>query len=1733
MSHATGTLRRTWKERALSLLLAVVMAAGLMPGLAMPASAEHWADPYMDQLVDWGVIRADQTANPDAALTRAEFMAIINRAYGYTEKGPIPFEDVQTTDWFYDDVSIAYTAGYMAGTSDITASPNDTLTREQAVCILGRNMMMKDTPGESLAFADSRNVSDWARGTIKTAVDNYIISGYPDNTFQPLAPVSKGQMASLIVQCLGTPVRDSGAYELGGVFGNVTITSPNVTLRNTTISGDLYVSGGVGLGGIRLENVNVLGRIIISGSGESEAGEASVVMRNVAAEELLVDNMRNKTVTVRADGITEIAKTVVRTSAYLEDNNTDDKGLMRIELDGESGTRLTLAGRIKEVVDKTPNSLVQVAKGSVKKLTVDEAAVNSTVQLDRNTVVREMNLDIATNVTGEGDIDKININAPGSEVSMLPDDIYIRPGITGSVSGVVMDHVAAEEGSLDPRLLSGYPAAKDITPTGLRADFAGNKRGTIYWAVSNITDGSVEEDDLVSPPSYGSKAIRNGSVAAPAGGTEVSAQITGLTVGGSYYLSAILVDELGERSPVKVISFSTPDNTVPGFGEGYPYMSFIGKENDYDVWISAQVTVLPTKSCRMYYAVLPSGAAKPTVDELRAAAIPANLGYGVVDLTKNLEEPFTVSRRLEEQKDYVLYMWLSDGSNSSEIIELAFKTPDVTPPEFLVHPYVTDVQAQSVKLGTTINEDGTVFWAVVESGTDYPKPNAQNAEDNSADGRTALLESEYAKLQVANGMNALSSGKATATANTEATLNINGLEAEKSYDLYYLAQDAAGNYSIQVYKLAGGLHTLDTTGPKINQYFTKYSGLDETKDPMNDTDIVLEFSENICFTSAIGKDLLSMYAEAQTNASAMESLVQALRESIVLYQRIAGAGTRPVPVRDSTTETTGEWVIDYAAVRVENDEGKVKLIFPSGGLQLGSGSTYFFEITGITDNSIAKNKLRPSTVRDDDASKNEGHNVPEFTVTFARMFLTQFDLVSNQWPKRISDVVADPDKNIYKYDVDFSFRMIPNATHTVQDGMGYDLVLWTDTTMEYDLYYRVVSSSGVPLTGEAEVDGQGSPTNAYALPNIDKKGEPDENGWVRLKNSGRIYTSDGRLYGKSLNSFFCDCNKDFPNINLLDDSGNVYYEFAVSINRVGNSGTGDNPATWSGDVKFFVDAASGTSNNLYSVSGSENVLEATWDAYVERGLGQNGIASIGSTDNKDNPKRLAMLKTFTDSLQPSFAEHYPNFKPSSNSVKVELALDRPGTIKYAIAKASQGEEEPEDTNEWVPVITTKIEVGSYSGDIKPEYIPRNGDEAKVMDKVKVTLPDKGDINRPDEWEYGSSAITGTITNQAVSMATEEIEGLESNRTYYAYFVILGSAQTPSEIFIYKFKTEPTVRPKIDLGLGGTGVNMTITNMDARLTYLMYLEDDLKNVLLGERESGTVWMNTPFSQVAEDASKLPAAYQNYTILQALQSIYTGGASDPNNGYSVFDLYASPDAKKLVVDWVASNSVPPGMSVNSGTNPQSAQSGAHDMRQGVRQLGGDKAKPGATYHILTIARSSSTSGLEPVETIYSFRSLPVIITDREPPQLTNISGRIYADEKSGSLRGGSVVLTFNKRLYTQDGTEIKTMQQFFPGSDTGVQSVTIVPGAEATTVTISMADPGQDGLLAVVPASYLCNSGGSPAPQSLRIEMVRRQTNQGSPMGETKPVYAYYLEVEWSTGEAQDPDRKFYEQLAPYR
>ena len=277
---------RTWKNmrsglvrRILSLTLAAVMLCGLLPGLPAPeAEAAEWMEPYLETLTDWGVMRGSSAGdlNPDRVLTRAEFVTMINRAFGYTERGTTPFRDVPENAWYADDINIAYQAGYFQGTSENTATPLGRVTREQAAVLLGRNLRMQGVPGVNSDFSDYREMGNWSRGLVQECAERGIIQGYADGTFRPKNYITRGQMACFLVRALGTLVSEPGERIAGGVYGNLTINSPDVKLKDTVVTGNLYLTGGVGLGGVKLENVKVLGRIIVAGGGESEGGEASI-----------------------------------------------------------------------------------------------------------------------------------------------------------------------------------------------------------------------------------------------------------------------------------------------------------------------------------------------------------------------------------------------------------------------------------------------------------------------------------------------------------------------------------------------------------------------------------------------------------------------------------------------------------------------------------------------------------------------------------------------------------------------------------------------------------------------------------------------------------------------------------------------------------------------------------------------------------------------------------------------------------------------------------------------------------------------------------------------------------------------------------------------------------------------------------------------------------------------------------------------------------------------------------------------------------------------------------------------------------------------------------------------------------------------------------------------------------------------------------------------------------------
>ena len=84
-------------QRVASALLTLVLLFEMIPVSLMEAQSASWVDEYVEKVVDWGVMRGDVQGNLNTSgmVTRAEFVTMINRAFGYQADVSHPFEDVK------------------------------------------------------------------------------------------------------------------------------------------------------------------------------------------------------------------------------------------------------------------------------------------------------------------------------------------------------------------------------------------------------------------------------------------------------------------------------------------------------------------------------------------------------------------------------------------------------------------------------------------------------------------------------------------------------------------------------------------------------------------------------------------------------------------------------------------------------------------------------------------------------------------------------------------------------------------------------------------------------------------------------------------------------------------------------------------------------------------------------------------------------------------------------------------------------------------------------------------------------------------------------------------------------------------------------------------------------------------------------------------------------------------------------------------------------------------------------------------------------------------------------------------------------------------------------------------------------------------------------------------------------------------------------------------------------
>lgn len=108
----------------------------------------------------------------------------------------LPFGDVKTTDWFYNDVKYVYEKGMMAGTAADVFAPNATTTRAMIVTILYRLEGSPAVTGTS-AFVDVP-AGQWYTDAVNWAAANQIVKGTSATTFAPNDSITREQMAAIL-----------------------------------------------------------------------------------------------------------------------------------------------------------------------------------------------------------------------------------------------------------------------------------------------------------------------------------------------------------------------------------------------------------------------------------------------------------------------------------------------------------------------------------------------------------------------------------------------------------------------------------------------------------------------------------------------------------------------------------------------------------------------------------------------------------------------------------------------------------------------------------------------------------------------------------------------------------------------------------------------------------------------------------------------------------------------------------------------------------------------------------------------------------------------------------------------------------------------------------------------------------------------------------------------------------------------------------------------------------------------------------------------------------------------------------------------------------------------------------------------------------------------------------------------------------------------------------------------
>ncbi|MGE5405032.1 MAG: S-layer homology domain-containing protein, partial [Candidatus Saccharibacteria bacterium] len=190
---------------ALALSIAIFDAA---PALAFSDTYNHWARNTIDHLEIRGLVRGrtPQLFLPNSPVTRVEFAALLINGLDKKDEaaalqsGYCVFKDVDPSFWGKGILQLGYEMGLLVPDKLGKCYPNRPITRAEAAVMINRALKLS-LYGE-INFIDNAGIPVWAKEAVALVVNNKIMGGFPNQSFQPNGLLTRAQASTIIENLL-------------------------------------------------------------------------------------------------------------------------------------------------------------------------------------------------------------------------------------------------------------------------------------------------------------------------------------------------------------------------------------------------------------------------------------------------------------------------------------------------------------------------------------------------------------------------------------------------------------------------------------------------------------------------------------------------------------------------------------------------------------------------------------------------------------------------------------------------------------------------------------------------------------------------------------------------------------------------------------------------------------------------------------------------------------------------------------------------------------------------------------------------------------------------------------------------------------------------------------------------------------------------------------------------------------------------------------------------------------------------------------------------------------------------------------------------------------------------------------------------------------------------------------------------------------------------------------------